>query len=372
MRSKGLRVLYNPFAHVVHMAHSTYQASMEPLLVRNSSNSTPSGLPSCGHMPHCVYASACFSPNKEMYTHIAATRMYTYRILWVDMILPEPDRDSGSVRTLTILKLLLAMRCHVSVVTVQRSGKGRHERYTRMLQYLGVHVIPDFKLMRSFSVREPYDFIVVARRDTFAEARDLLRRHYPNTLLVQDTVDLHFLRERVRRQFIDDHANDTALLDDVFGGAGNARRLSNQTKYESLRELELDCGGELRRDRRIRNGAGALRREVERDGREMPSIAVIANAHEPADDDSASATRWPGLRGQLQPSPQSRRRTLLRAAGDATPAVDASRGEGPGLRLPRCGCQSDPTLHPGPQQLSAGRYGAGHCPWARPRAEAAL
>ena len=284
MRSKGLRVLYNPFAHVVHMAHSTYQASMEPLLVRNRQQFNAKWAPKLlGHMPHCVYASACFSPNKEMYTHIAATRMYTYRILWVDMILPEPDRDSGSVRTLTILKLLLAMRCHVSVVTVQRSGKGRHERYTRMLQYLGVHVIPDFKLMRSFSVREPYDFIVVARRDTFAEARDLLRRHYPNTLLVQDTVDLHFLRERVRRQFIDDHANDTALLDDVFGGAGNARRLSNQTKYESLRELELDSVeassvaivvSETER--------AALRREVERDGREMPSIAVIANAHEPA------------------------------------------------------------------------------------------
>ena len=36
-----------------------------------------------------------------MYSHLAATRMYTYRMLWLDMILPEPDRDSGSVRTLS-------------------------------------------------------------------------------------------------------------------------------------------------------------------------------------------------------------------------------------------------------------------------------
>eukprot|EP00965_Chrysotila_dentata_P247295 6207663-Pleurochrysis_carterae.AAC.1 len=39
-----------------------------------------------------------------------------FRVLWVDKFLPEADRDSGSVRTLTLLKLLLAMRCHVTIV----------------------------------------------------------------------------------------------------------------------------------------------------------------------------------------------------------------------------------------------------------------
>ena len=73
-------------------------------------------------MPPCEMANACTQPHKTMYTHLAATRMYTYRMLWMDMILPEPDRDSGSVRTLVILKILLALRVHVSVVTVQRSG----------------------------------------------------------------------------------------------------------------------------------------------------------------------------------------------------------------------------------------------------------
>jgi hypothetical protein len=50
-------------------------------------------------MPPCEMANACTQPHKTMYTHLAATRMYTYRMLWLDMILPEPDRDSGSVRT---------------------------------------------------------------------------------------------------------------------------------------------------------------------------------------------------------------------------------------------------------------------------------
>ena len=44
-------------------------------------------------------------------------------------------------------------------------------RYTRLLQYMGAHVIPSFNMMRAFTLREPYDFVVVARRDTFAAVR---------------------------------------------------------------------------------------------------------------------------------------------------------------------------------------------------------
>ena len=173
VRAAGLRVLYQPFAHVVHQSHTTYAANgmarMEALISRNRQHFTSKWSGTLrGHMPACEVAGACTQPHKTMYTHLAATRMYTYRMLWMDMILPEPDRDSGSVRTLVILKILLALRVHVSIVTVQRSGKGRHERYTRLLQYMGAHVVPSFNMMRAFTLREPYDFIVVARRDTFA------------------------------------------------------------------------------------------------------------------------------------------------------------------------------------------------------------
>ena len=208
--------------------------------------------------------------------------MYTYRVLWLDMILPEPDRDSGSVRTTTMLKILLAMRCHVSIASVQRSGKGQHERYTRMLQFLGVHVIPSFTMLKKFTVREPYDFIIVARRDTFAAVRTLLRRYYPNTLLVVDTVDLHFLRERVRREFIAEHSDQPQMLRDIFGANASFGRLANSTEHERLRALELDAieassvavvVSETER--------AALRNEAVADGREIPTVAVIANAHEP-------------------------------------------------------------------------------------------
>jgi hypothetical protein len=45
MRARGLRVLYTPFAHVVHMAHSTYQSSMDALLERNQQQVRPTHPP---------------------------------------------------------------------------------------------------------------------------------------------------------------------------------------------------------------------------------------------------------------------------------------------------------------------------------------
>ena len=36
---------------------------------------------------------------------------------------------------------------------------------------MGAHVIPSFSMLRAFTLREPYDFVLVARRDTFAAVR---------------------------------------------------------------------------------------------------------------------------------------------------------------------------------------------------------
>ena len=137
-------------------------------------------------------------------------------------------------------------------------------------------------------MREPYDFIIVARRDTFAAARDLLHRHYPNTLLVADTVDLHFMRERVRRRFIEEHAAEPGLLRDIFGDAQAAARLANGTEHERLRRLELDYVAAsavavvvsepervaLRAEAAAAAGGGGGSRDS------TPPVVVVANAHE--------------------------------------------------------------------------------------------
>eukprot|EP00908_Phaeocystis_cordata_P027095 Transcript_9634.p2 GENE.Transcript_9634~~Transcript_9634.p2 ORF type:complete len:435 (+),score=160.37 Transcript_9634:1430-2734(+) len=150
-----------------------------------------------------------------------------------------------------------------------------------MLQYMGVHVIPSFSMMRAFTLREPYDFIVVARRDTFAAVRDVLHRHYPNTLLVFDTVDLHFSREAARAAFVAAHSNDPQLLASVFGEAA-LRRQGNITEQARLREIELDavsaCAVAVVVSEEEKT---MLQEEVAKAGREAVRVHVIANAHEP-------------------------------------------------------------------------------------------
>jgi len=79
----------------------------------------------------------------------------------------------------------------VTIATVQRSGLGRHTRYTRLLQFLGVRVLPGMAHAASHgAARDPYDFILVARRDAFVAAAPLLSRFYPTTPVVFDTVHL--------------------------------------------------------------------------------------------------------------------------------------------------------------------------------------
>ena len=101
MRALGLRVLYQPFAHVFNESHTTYAGSMDALIERNRQHFISKWSAQLRHhMPPCEVAAACRQPHKTMYTHIAATRMYLFRVLWIDQVLPEPDRDSGSIRSL--------------------------------------------------------------------------------------------------------------------------------------------------------------------------------------------------------------------------------------------------------------------------------
>ena len=55
-------------------------------------------------------------------------RSAALRVLVVDWVAPEPDRDSGSVRAQYVLQILLAMRCAVTFVPVdwQRPVSYRH------------------------------------------------------------------------------------------------------------------------------------------------------------------------------------------------------------------------------------------------------
>jgi glycosyltransferase involved in cell wall biosynthesis len=130
------------------------------------------------------------------------------RVLVVDPFLPAYDRSSGSRRLFEMLKLLVARGDAVTYIARDgRNGK----RYVAELQQLGIEVhAGDPDRMRQIGLAcnaPPLDLPGLLRKKKFDVAilsfwyvaeqyLDWIRRHSPRTLILADTVDVHFVREQ--------------------------------------------------------------------------------------------------------------------------------------------------------------------------------
>ncbi len=124
-------------------------------------------------------------------------RHYSKHLLWIDEGIPEPDRDSGSVRSSLLLRVLVSKRYAVTFIPqVQRL-----EMYGAQLQFHGVQVLPATspeKLVLKQTLKADkcmYDGFIISRPDVFEAYSPGIRAACPGAALVYDTVDVHFLRE---------------------------------------------------------------------------------------------------------------------------------------------------------------------------------
>lgn len=117
------------------------------------------------------------------------------KVLVVDDKVPEPDRDSGSLRRYWILRLIAEAGAHV---TFFAADARRSLPYSKDLEALGVEVwagpyaSPLEELLAAR--RGSYDLVMIARPDVAGLALDPVARWQPDATLVYDTVDLHELR----------------------------------------------------------------------------------------------------------------------------------------------------------------------------------
>ena len=119
------------------------------------------------------------------------------QILILDEAVPQPDRDSGSLRQFNLIRLLREGGAHVVFVPTARGHGGRH---TAALQALGVEVwhAPQLQGVAPWlrAHGERFDAALMVRHHVADATLPLLRRHAPRARTIFDTVDLHFLRER--------------------------------------------------------------------------------------------------------------------------------------------------------------------------------
>jgi len=214
VRAAGRRVLYQPMARVVHDEGAT------------SGTDTGSGIKAYqvrNHDRFAAHRADALRVQLPAGTVPSPATLHAGRrqVLVIDALSPMPDRDSGSLRLVNLMRLLREEGAHVVFLPADLKHAGA---YTSALQALGIETwhapfvtgIPAW--MREHGAR--FDSVVVCRHYVARSFLPLLREHAPQAQLVFDTIDLHYLREQ--------------RAADVNGDAAMARTAVR------TRELELD------------------------------------------------------------------------------------------------------------------------------------
>jgi GT2 family glycosyltransferase len=261
-RERGWRVLYEPEAVIVHVegaTHGTDPGSGEKRYQEENRQRFAEKWRS--------RLEAEQQPPSPSNPRLAADRHRGSRMLVVDHRVPMPDRDSGSLRMLGIIRALVALGVHVTFLP--ESG-GAIQPYTRRLQRMGVQVLyGQIDVGKELAVLGPsLHAALLCRPHAASRWLDTVREVAPSATVLYDSVDLHWLRE-ARRQA--SRQRVTPVLD------SNARIELDalSPKAKALRELELaliratDVTVAVSEDERI---------QIERD---VPgaNVLVIPNVH---------------------------------------------------------------------------------------------
>jgi len=201
---RGRRVLYQPAAKVIHLegvSHGTdLSQGQKAYQVKNQSTFvTKWEQRLTGHGPNG------HNPLRE------CDRQKRVHVLWVEACMLTPDQDSGSLRTLRLLKLLLSIGCKVTfaadnLLADEPYGQQLRDEGIEVLHSPHVHSIGDY--LREHAGR--YDIVTLCRHYIAIQYIDELKQRYPDTQVWFDTIDLHYLR--LRRQFDLDGAAATQKM----------------------------------------------------------------------------------------------------------------------------------------------------------------
>lgn len=216
LRDRGYQVMYCPEAVVVHYegvtAGTDTDAGFKRYQVINRKKFTEkwrSQLQQQDAPPSLTRCAPATADRKRLQAASAAAPAdRAPKILVIDPTLPCYDRASGSLRLFQVLKLMLALGWRITYLA--RNGL-RQETYKRELESMGIEVFatdPEKMAKQGCSVEAPViplEQILRARRFDVAWlsfyhiAEDYLpdiRRCSPETKIVIDTVDVHYLREQ--------------------------------------------------------------------------------------------------------------------------------------------------------------------------------
>lgn len=323
VRRRGLKVRYQPASVVVHHEGATSGTDTGTGIKAYQVTNQKKFLERWRHVLETSHAPAAWRDSPVGVVR-ASDRRKRWRVLVLDACTPTPDRDSGSVRMLAILRLLLDLDCSVVFINEAQAHDGD---YTRALQRLGVEAwwhpwsrgLP--RWLSQFG--EQFDLVIGSRHYVLEPLLPLLRLHAPQAQVVFDTVDLHFLRDERAAEVSGNAAakaaaQRTRAAELALVAASDATWVVSPVEQALLKQLRPDATVEVVSN--IHDVAASTPGPEGRAG----LLFVGGFRHTP----NIDAVRW--LVTEILPRVRARRHDIeLHVVGsDLPPELAALRGEG--------------------------------------------
>ena len=218
IRAAGRRVYYQPEATVVHLEGAScgtdlskgtkrYQEINARKFVKKW-RTVLRGLPS---RPSKIELATCW--DLEAALEDSSANVARHRVL-VCGLMPEIDRDSGSRRIWDLIVFLQELGCHVTFVSHHATYV---PRYAKALQQRGIAVFGGSgESVEPLIATGMFDLAVFGLWFLAEPHMDFIRRNSPQTRIVIDSIDLHFLRN-ARHVFTTKRGRGVASLDPAYG-----------------------------------------------------------------------------------------------------------------------------------------------------------
>jgi len=144
------------------------------------------------------WSSELYAQLYESYEDYQSNERYgRKRVLYIDALVPVPDRGAGSVDAFYFMSFLVEEG--YDVVFYGQHTPDFVPKYTPMIQRIGVECLyrPYIDFERYLSEHgKSFSHVLVARVYQAEEFDPIIRRYCPNARYIFNTVDVHFLRER--------------------------------------------------------------------------------------------------------------------------------------------------------------------------------
>jgi GT2 family glycosyltransferase/glycosyltransferase involved in cell wall biosynthesis len=189
VRRAGYKVLYQPLSEVIHYEGATGGTDLETGTKKHQDINRST-------FADTWAAELTKKPTNGDSAYLRQPSPGRKNILVIDHHVPKPDHDSGSLRMFQILKLLHQAGHRVTFIP---DNLANLSPYIGELQKRGIEVLyhPHVKKIRDHLVSHgsTYDAVLLSRCDFARKHIADVRLHAPQSRIIFDTVDLHYLRE---------------------------------------------------------------------------------------------------------------------------------------------------------------------------------